>query len=194
VTHSELCIRAVRWLRGTRRCNPVYSLNASCAEIPDAIGWSSAHGWYGSTIIECKTSLNDFYADQKKRYGWKHPDYNWHLSADRFTLKRAKEAGYERVDIPLMGDFRFYLCDAGLLLPELVSEKAPDHGLIYRDGKAMRIIRPAPRREQVDKDAEIRYLRFAIINGKTGREIEEREEEKPEPVLDFAALPPGEPR
>lgn len=158
-THNELCLRAVQWLRGTRRCNPVYSLNASCAEIPDAIGWSSTYGWRGSTVIECKTSIADFYADQRKRFRW--------------GLK---------TEVSRMGDYRFYLCEPGIITPELVANKAPDHGLIYRYGHAMKIVIPAPRRETVDKDSEIRYLRFAIINGKTGREIEEHLAQK---VLQF---------
>jgi hypothetical protein len=49
------------------------------------------------------------------------------------------------------------------------------------DGRSVRVIRPAPRRVAlVDKDAEIRYLRFAIINGKRrfelGDELPECEE------------------
>lgn len=75
MTHEKLCDRAVRWLRGTRRCNPVYSRNASCAEIPDAIGWSSSYYWYGSTVIECKASVPDFYADQRKKFVWQHGEH-----------------------------------------------------------------------------------------------------------------------
>lgn len=177
MTHDELCERAIRWLRGTRRCNPVFSRCASCAEIPDAIGWSSSFSWEGSTVVECKTSLSDFYADQKKRFEWFKQAgepfagmYRFKMS--RFTMKYAKEHGYERVEVPMMGDFRFYLCEPGIITPELVAEKAPCHGLIYRDGRAMRIIRPAPRREKVDKDSEIRFLRFAIINGKKSHATE----------------------
>jgi hypothetical protein len=175
MNHPELCVRAIRWLRGTRRCNPVYSLNASCAEVPDAIGWSSAHGWYGSTVIECKTSVNDFYADQKKRFVWqstKHEGLRYPMK--RFGVKEASEMGFAKVEIPMMGDFRFYLCEPGIITESLVAEKAPCHGLIYRDGRAMRIIRQAPRRDTVDKDSEIRYLRFAIINAKVQAEIEEK--------------------
>ena len=81
-----------------------------------------------------------------------------------------------------MGDYRFYLCEPGIITAELVADKSPDHGLIYRHGHAMKIVIPAPRRETVDKDSEIRYLRFAIINGKTGREIKEHLAQK---VLKF---------
>jgi hypothetical protein len=174
VNHAELCKRARRWLRGTRRCNPVYSNNASCAEIPDAIGWSSAHGWYGSTVIECKTSLGDFHADQKKRFMWqstKHPFLRYPMK--RFSQKYATENDFVKAEVPRMGDFRFYLCEPGIITAEMVAEKTPCHGLIYRDGHAMRMIRQAPRRDKVDKDAEIRYLRFAIINAKAQQEVSE---------------------
>ena len=155
----------MRWLRGTRRCNPVFSKIASCSEIPDAIGWSSTYSWEGSTVIECKTSVSDFYADKQKRIGFK--DENGHIhSTTWLTQKRAKEAGYETVTLPVMGDYRFYLCEPGIISEELVEKHAPDHGLIYRDGRAMRIIRAAPLRDKVDKDSEIRYLRFAIKNQK----------------------------
>jgi len=171
VNHADLCLRAVRWLRGTRRCNPVYSLNASCSEVPDAIGWSSAHSWYGSTVIECKTSVSDFYADKKKWFAWKRPGSKWTMPGSRFSMKEGKEAGYEMVPVLSMGDFRFYFCELGVLALELIEKHAPDHGLIWRDGRVMRIIRTAPRREMVDKDAEIRYLRFAIINRKWTQDV-----------------------
>ena len=133
-------------------------------------------------MIECKTSLSDFYADQRKRFEWVKKDqepnvglYRYKMS--RFTAKYAKEHGYEAVEVPMMGDFRFYLCEPGIITPELVAEKAPCHGLIYRSGRAMKIVRPAPRREKVDKDSEIRYLRFAIINAKSQAENEQKLEE-----------------
>ncbi len=175
MTHGELCERAKRWLRGTRRCDPVFSNCASCAEIPDAIGWSSAGSWYGSTVIECKTSLSDFYADQKKRFEWAKigaEKSTYRYKASRLTAKEALEMGYEKVEVSLMGDYRFYFCLPGVISAELVAEKAPCHGLIYLDGRAVRIVRQAPQREKVDKDSEIRFLRFAIINGKKPYERE----------------------
>lgn len=166
MNHAELCKRARRWLKGTRRCNPVFSGIASCAEVPDAIGWSSCHEWYGSTVIECKTSVTDFYADKKKRLRWKHPQYGWLYTGRRVSRRWAEENSYEAVEVPVMGDYRFYLCELGVLTETLVTEHAPDHGLLCLEGRAVRVVRPAPKRELVNKDAEIRYLRFAIINRK----------------------------
>jgi hypothetical protein len=167
LTHDALCHRAKRWLHGTRRCDPVFSNIASCGEIPDAIGWSSAYHWQGSTVIECKTSINDFYADKKKRFAYKHPTFKYAQFSGRHMAESvAKREGYVQVEVPLMGDYRFYFCEAGIFEAELVAEHMPDHGLLWLDGRSIRMMRPAPKRELVDKDSESRYLRFAILNKK----------------------------
>jgi hypothetical protein len=87
VTHAELVRRAVRWLRNSRRCNVVLA-EAQCywvREFPDAIGWRGS----SSILIECKTSITDFYADRRKP-----------SSPHR------------------MGVYRYYLTPPGLLQPE----------------------------------------------------------------------------
>lgn len=173
MNHSELCARARQWLRTSRKCNPVFSDIASCAEIPDAIGWSSCYRWYGSTVIECKASSGDFYADLKKRRIYEHPQYGWKYSARRISRKEAKENGYIESEIPCMGDFRYYLCQSGVISEKMVLDHAPDHGLLHIEGRRIRTIRIAPERSLVAKDAEIRYLRFAIINRKTKFECEQ---------------------
>lgn len=181
MNHEELCERGRRWLSGTRRCNPVFSNIASCSEIPDAIGWSSTYSWQGSTVLECKTSVGDFYADKQKRFMWQSKEHpNWRLNMDRIARKKAAEEGWTLIEMPMMGDYRFYFCESGIVSVALVEEHAPDHGLIWRDGRAMRIMRPAPKRTLVDKDGEIRFLRFSIINGKKPYE---RPEETPAPKL-----------
>lgn len=64
MTHDELCERAARWLRNTKRCRIVLREVVSCAgEEPDAIGWL---GTGQSILVECKVSRSDFRADQKK--------------------------------------------------------------------------------------------------------------------------------
>ena len=64
MTHDELCERAYRWLLGAGKCNFALMEPGSMAnsELPDAIGWSDGL----STVIECKASRQDFYADKKK--------------------------------------------------------------------------------------------------------------------------------
>jgi hypothetical protein len=91
--HDELCGRAARWLKNTRKCRLVLREVVSCArETPDAIGWR----WGSSTLVECKTSRADFRRDQKK-VGHASPDWG-------------------------MGEYRYYMTPPGLLrvdeLPE----------------------------------------------------------------------------
>jgi hypothetical protein len=160
--HDKLCQRAVRWLHGTMRCEPVYSRNASCWEIPDAIGWSGR----GSIVVECKTSVSDFRADLRKYWRWKGTEHEWAWPYDRFTQKSAHERGLSKITAPSMGDYRYYFCRPEVLSIALVQEKAPDHGLVWWQGARIRVLLAAPKRKDVNKDNEIRYLRFAIINRK----------------------------
>lgn len=166
MTHEELCERARRWLAGTRRCEPVFSNAASCDEIPDAIGWSSHYGWRGSTVVECKTSVSDFYADRRKYRGWRSLRWGWVQNNVSRKEREATPGEWTEEEIPSMGDYRFYMCQPGTLGADVVMEKAPDHGLLYVEGRRVREIVKAPRRAAPHYVAEIRYLRFAIINGK----------------------------
>jgi len=103
----------------------------------------------GSIVVEAKTSVADFHADKWKYVKFKHPEF-------------------DPVDVPAMGDFRYFMCVAGVLPLELVERVRPDHGLLWIDGRKVRVIREAPKREEatVNLRSEIRYLRFAIINSK----------------------------
>jgi hypothetical protein len=167
--HEELCERARRWLRSNRRCEPVFSNVASCGEIPDAIGWSSTWKHRGSIVVECKASLSDFHADKWKYTMFVYPGRSTIYSAKYHGgVKRLKEEGYVEQSISSMGDYRFFMCYAGVIPVEVVEKHRPDHGLLWVDGRRVRILREAPRREEpaVDLRSEIRFLRFAIINGK----------------------------
>jgi hypothetical protein len=172
LSHEQLCERARRWLSGTRRCEPVFSNIASCGEVPDAIGWSSCHIWYGSTVVECKTSRSDFHADQKKYTRYRSPEHGFSLR--QMGADEARKLGYGLVHLSRMGDFRFYLCEPEVITSELIQKHAPDHGLLYVEGRRIRVVRQAVRREpkMIDKDAEIRYLRFSIINRKLPYQVQ----------------------
>lgn len=91
MTHSQLVVSAVEWLR-KYRCGIVLSEQACVSgEMPDAIGWKrTCH----SVVVECKISRADFLADQEKP----------------FRLQPELALGCER----------FYLSPAGLLDPEEV--------------------------------------------------------------------------
>jgi hypothetical protein len=189
MTHSELCQRAVRWLRNTKRCNPVFSGNASCTEIPDAIGWSA----YGSIVVECKTTILDFLADGEKYVRYTRP--SWHSSIKGNGRKRQlEEAGYDKHTIPNMGDYRFFLCEPGVI-EKAHMEKYPDHGLIHVVGRRIAIVLDARRRESVNLRGEIRYLRFAIVNRycHTQHAAMETPREEPPSLFSNLAEPPVAP-
>lgn len=62
MTHADLVKKAARWLR---RTHPVVATEiAGGREEPDAIGFKGV----SSTMVECKASLSDFYADKRKDY------------------------------------------------------------------------------------------------------------------------------
>jgi len=94
MTHDELVRRAVRWLKGTRRCPVVLSEVGSGIEIPDAIGWEYSGR---SILVECKASRADFLKDQNK------------------SFRRYSDTG--------MGFLRYYMTPPGLVLPDEVPEK-----------------------------------------------------------------------
>ena len=67
-----------------------------------------------------------------------------------------------------MGDFRYFMCeDPNIISIADIVKHAPDHGLLFVQGRRVHVVMEAPRREEnVDHPSEIRYLRFAIINRK----------------------------
>lgn len=88
--HDELVALADRWLKQIGCGVTMTELVCvnATGEIPDAIGWRSGV----SIVVEAKTSRSDFLADRRK-----------------FT-RATPELG--------MGDWRFYLCDPGVIYPE----------------------------------------------------------------------------
>ena len=88
MTHDELVIRAVRWLKNTVRCVVVAGEPWTPDwELPDAIGWKSWASW----LVECKTSRADFFRDQKK--------------------------GFRRAGAKSLGNYRYYMTPPGLIHP-----------------------------------------------------------------------------
>jgi hypothetical protein len=107
MTHSDLVDRAIRWLKSSLHCRVVLSelvAYTESIETPDAIGWV----FNRTILVECKTSLSDFYADRKKR-------------------SRLHEQ-------PALGVWRFYLTVPGLLSPKNML-KAPGWGFYEVHGK-----------------------------------------------------------
>jgi hypothetical protein len=136
----------------------VFSGNASCAEIPDAIGWSA----HGSIVVECKTSILDFYADEEKYIRYTRP--GWHSKImGNGRKKQLEEAGYQKFVVPNMGDYRYFLCESGII-EQAHMEKYPSQGLLHIAGRRIKVILEAGRRESPNLRGELRYLRFAIVN------------------------------
>jgi hypothetical protein len=93
VTHDELVLKAVRWLKYVQKCKPIFAEMVTCAQTtPDAIGWN----WGESRLIEVKVSRSDFFRDRKK------------------IAHRAPDMA--------MGRRRWYMTPTGLVRPEEVPE------------------------------------------------------------------------
>lgn len=102
MTHGELIIRGINWIKNNqisaRRCPiilPEYKCYAN--SIPDVIGMSHTQ----TTVIECKVSRQDYFADQKKH----HRQFLYQL-----------------------GNYRYYLCPVDLIK---VNEVNNGWGLLY---------------------------------------------------------------
>ena len=109
ITHSELCIAAYRWGKGTAGCKFGFR-EFSCGgisqyrylESPDYLGFFRQFGKVYSVLVECKSSRSDFFADDKKWF--RHDDESQ------------------------FGSYRFYMVPAGLVHQNEVPE---GWGLLY---------------------------------------------------------------
>jgi len=140
MTHAELVDRAARWLRGTMRCDPVLTEYGCWAtpEQPDAFGVNSD----GTVVVECKTSISDFYADGRKPYR-RQPHYG-------------------------MGRRRYYLTPRGLISPQRLTLR-PGWGLLEVVGRIIRVRRQSEI-FAVHSNAEALLLRSAILHSRVDTE------------------------
>ena len=96
MTHTELTLRAEKWLCDTVGCGVVFRELVACTlsgESPDALGFRHST----SVLVECKASMSDFYKDKQKRF------------------RRIPETG--------MGRTRYFMCPPNLIKPEQLPEK-----------------------------------------------------------------------
>lgn len=141
MTHDELVQRAKKWLRNScrllsvgdrtsvRRCSTVATeITTYAYEVPDAIGWASGT----SVLIECKTSRSDYYADKKKP----------HRQDERYG----------------MGNYRFYMTEPGLLVPDNLPDK---WGLLEVCSNSVNIVKHAEWREAQLQDEK--HVLLSII-------------------------------
>lgn len=90
MTHDDLVLRGVAWLRRHHRCSRVFAeMVTGAPETPDLIGWRLGF----SMVVECKVSRSDMRRDSRKAHA--------HESRG-------------------MGAFRWYLIPAGLHVRDLV--------------------------------------------------------------------------
>jgi hypothetical protein len=121
-SHANLVQAAAKWLKKPyQSCSPVGHPGCShvvtelvCSHTIEIPDVIGFHA-HGSLLVEAKTSRADFYKDQGK-------PFRMHM-----------EIG--------MGRLRYYICPTGLLV---ASEMPPCWGLLYFDGKSVK----------VEKDAE----------------------------------------
>lgn len=114
MTHLILVEAAYRWLLKRGGCGVAFKefrTGACNGEFPDVIGFCSGP----STVVECKVSRSDFFADRNKLFR-KHPELG-------------------------MGRKRYYCCPEGLIK---VDELPEGWGLLYVgfSGKIRRVHQP----------------------------------------------------
>ncbi len=172
MTHSELVLKATRWLKNTRRCGVVFTEKPSFQrEIPDAIGWN---GPRRSILIECKANLADFKADRKKKFRRKDPASG-------------------------MGKHRYYLTPPGLLAVNMLPEF---WGLLEAHGRRVKVVREAQRMPVEMRDEITRhehwlfyYALYGVQNyglttlEGTGLRLPERWMEKRQELMDRNTVP-----
>lgn len=101
LTHAQLVRAAYEWVLKRGSCGVAFrEFRTSASEFPDVIGF----GCGTSTLIECKVSRADFYADAKKKF------------------RGQPERG--------MGNYRYYCCPTGLIRK---AELPLGWGLLYVD-------------------------------------------------------------
>lgn len=118
MNHDDLVIRAEKWLK-QQNCGVIFRDQFRAmthnGEQPDAIGWRDGL----SVLIECKASRADFLKDKNKKF---------------------------RKDLGLgMGDWRFYMCPTGVILPE---DLPTGWGLLYATEKQIKRVHGCPTNAQ----------------------------------------------
>lgn len=87
LTHEDLVEVGRRWL-ASKAPIVITEMSNGTTETPDVIGWIGGF----STLIECKTSRSDYYADKQKPFR-RNPSYG-------------------------IGDYRYFLAPKGLICVE----------------------------------------------------------------------------
>ena len=130
MNHKHLVLAAAGWLAKQKHSIIITEMASVGFERPDAIGWRCPGV---STLVECKASRSDFYADAKKPFRL-HPQKG-------------------------IGAYRYYLSLPGVIMPEMLPE---NWGLIELTGSKVRVIREAIILSEWNKMVEIGILMSAM--------------------------------
>lgn len=126
MTHKELAHIGYRWLKNRSYGLVLCEFVSMSAEIPDVIGFK----YHYSTLIECKISRSDFFADQKKRFRQDPADG--------------------------MGNYRYYMTPKGLLRPDELPE---GWGLLEVSDKlkTREVVKAAPQNKSYRSEHNLLY-------------------------------------
>lgn len=140
VTHAELLRRGIRWLTNHEHCGVTLSEIKTTATMEIP----DIMGWKGSTsyMIEVKISRADFHANKQK--------------------------GHVRTQCGV-GQFRYFLCPARLILESDLVTPYEHHGLLwaYPDTRSVRVRKNAVRYQTCNRDAEMAMLVSALRRMRT---------------------------
>ncbi len=128
MTHSELVRAGREWL--SRYCPVVVTEICGGMEEPDVLGFETHYKiGYGTTLLECKVSRNDFRSDEKKFF------------------RREPSFG--------MGDYRYFLVPEGLID---IHEVPEGWGLLELKGKRVVVRKKSELWNDVNKKNELHVL------------------------------------
>lgn len=108
-THDRMVNLARCWL-ASRHPVVTTELSSGSQESPDAIGWRGGV----STLVECKASRSDYYADKHKSFR-RNPTYG-------------------------IGNYRYFLATGNLINPERLPA---NWGLLTPNGRGLRVVKKA---------------------------------------------------
>ena len=107
LTHRKLCEIGKDWLLSAKRCNPIFVEKSGGEEIPDVIGWNSEECF----VIECKTSIEDYRADQKKGHRFFNGlgIYRYYLVPAELADKIPNDTGWGLISVSFVGDLNAFI-------------------------------------------------------------------------------------
>jgi len=123
VKHETLVQAAAAWLKKNHRVVGT-ELQTNASETPDAVGWT---GWGRCTVVECKTTRSDFFANANKvheRAGSGVGHERWFLTPPALVEKSEVPEGWGLLEYTPSGHSRGYYMKRVVKAPEREPSKA----------------------------------------------------------------------